>query len=61
MLTPNGYLHTRLLHISLSYWTIYRSFVIIFEMGTVHWIGIQIQSSTQIHCFKKHSVYMNDI
>jgi len=26
------------------------------KMGTVHWIGLQIQCSIQIHCFKKHSV-----
>jgi len=44
----------RLIHISPSCWTIYRSFDIILEMGTVHWIGVQIQCSIQVHCFKKH-------
>jgi len=47
-------LRTRLIHISSSCWTIYRSFKIILETGTVHWIELQIQCSMQIHCFKKH-------
>ena len=42
--------------ISPSWWTIYRSFEIILKMGTVHWIGLQIQCSIQIHCFKKNPV-----
>jgi len=56
MLKPGSPLLTRLIHISLSFWTIYRSFEIILELGTVHWIGLQIQCSIQIHCFKKRSV-----
>jgi len=55
MLTPVSPLHTRLIHISLSCWTIYHSFEIILKMGTVHWIRLQIQCSVQMHCFKKHS------
>jgi len=36
----------RLIHIiNMSCWTICRSFKIILEMGTVHWIGLQIQCS----------------
>jgi len=34
MLTPVSPLRTRLIHISPSCWTIYRSFEIILEMGT---------------------------
>ena len=34
-----------LVHISPSCWTIYRSFEIILEMVTVHWIGLHIQCS----------------
>jgi len=49
-------LRTRLIHICLSYWTIYRSFESILKRGTACWIGLQIQCSIQIHCFKKHSV-----
>ena len=48
---------TRLIHISPSCWTIYGSFEIILQLGTVHWIGLQIRWSTQIHCFKIHSVW----
>ena len=56
--------YTRLIHISASCWTIYRSFEIILEMGTVHWIGLQIQCYIQIQkhsvqydvCFKKHLI-----
>jgi len=36
MLAPVGPLLTRLIYISPSYRTIYRSFEIIIEMGTVH-------------------------
>jgi len=50
MITPVSPLLTRLIHISLIYWTIYCSFEIILKMRTVHWIGLQI------NCFKKHSV-----
>ena len=46
----------RFIQISPSCWTIYRSFEIILEVGTVHWIGLQIQCFVQIHCFKKHLV-----
>jgi len=45
MITPASPLLTTLVHISPSYWTIYRPFDIILEMGTVHWIGIHIQCS----------------
>jgi len=38
-------LRTRLIQISPSYWTMFRSFEIILEMGAVHWIGFQIQCS----------------
>ena len=56
MITPVSPLLTRLIHISPSCWTIYRPFEIIREMVTVHWIGLQIQCTIQIHCFKRHSV-----
>jgi len=56
MITPVSHVRTRLIHLSPSCWTIYRSFDIILEIGTVHWIGLQIQCSIQIDCFKKHSV-----
>jgi len=56
MIMPVSSPLTWLIHISPSCWTIYRSFEIIFEMGTVHWIELQIQCSIQIRCFKKHSV-----
>jgi len=36
---------TRLIHMSSSCWTSYRSFEISLEMGTIHWIGLQIQRS----------------
>jgi len=51
--TPASHPLTRLIHISPSYWTIYRSFEITLEMGTVHWIELQMQCSIQIYCFKK--------
>jgi len=54
MITPVSLLHTKLIHRSLSCWTIYRSFEIHLEMGTISWIGLQIQCSIQIRCFKKH-------
>jgi len=50
--TPVSHPPTRLIHTSLSCWTIYRSFEIILEMGTVHWIELQSQCFIQIHCFK---------
>jgi len=56
--TPVSHPLTRLIHISLRCWTIYRSFEITLEMGTVRWIElqIQIQCFIQMHCFKKHSI-----
>jgi len=45
MITPASPLLTTLVHISPSYPTIYRSFEIILEMGTVHWFGLYIQCS----------------
>jgi len=56
MLTPVSPLLARLIHISPRCWTIYRSFENILGTGSVPWIGLQIQCSIQIHCFKKHSV-----
>jgi len=50
---------TRFIHISPSCWTIHRSFEIILEMGTVHWIELQIQCSIQVHCFKNIRSDMN--
>jgi len=43
MITSIGPLHTRLIRIRPSYWTLYRSFEIILEIGVVHYIGLQIQ------------------
>jgi len=54
MITPVSLLLTKLIHIIPSWWTIYRSFEIHLEMGTVSWIGLQIQCSIPIRCFKKH-------
>jgi len=54
--TPVSHPLTRLIHISPSCWTIYRSFEIILEMGTVHGIELQIQCSIQTIASKKHSV-----
>ena len=51
--TPVSHPPTRLIHICPSCWIIYRSFEITLEMGTVHWIELQIQCSVQTHCFKK--------
>jgi len=45
MITPASPLLTMFVHISPSYWIIYRSFEIILEMRTVHWIGLHIQCS----------------
>jgi len=45
VITPVSPLLTRLIYISPSCWTICRSFEIILEMGTVHWITLQIQWS----------------
>jgi len=41
MITPVSLLLTRVIHISPSCWTVYRSFEIHLEMGTVSWIGLQ--------------------
>jgi len=49
MITPASPLLTRLIRISPSCWTIYRSFEIILEMGALHWIGLEIQCYIQIH------------
>jgi len=57
MTTPVHPLFARLIHFSPSCWTIYCSFGFILKMGTVHWIGLQIQCSIQIDYFKKHSVW----
>jgi len=40
MITPVSRLLATLIHIISSCWTIYRSFEIILEMRTVHWIGL---------------------
>jgi len=56
VITPVSHPLTRLIHISPSCWTIYRSFEIILEIGTVILTELQIQCSIQIHCFNKHSV-----
>jgi len=56
MITPVSPLLARLIHISLSCWTTYCSFEIIPELGTVHGIGLQIQCSVQVRCFKNHLV-----
>jgi len=53
MITPVSYPLIKLIHIRLSCWAIYRAFEIILEVGTVHWIDLQIQCSIQIHCFIK--------
>jgi len=50
--------------ISPTCWAIHRSFEIILEMGSVHWIKLQIQCYIQIQkhsvryelCFKKHLI-----
>jgi len=48
MITPVSHPLTRLIHIIPNCWTIYRSFEIILEMGTVHWIELQIQCSIPV-------------
>jgi len=53
MTTPVSPPLTRPIHISPSCWTIYRSFEVILEIGTLHWIGLRIQCSIQIHYFEK--------
>ena len=40
--TPVSHPLTRLIRISPSCWAIYRSFEITLEMGTVHWVELQI-------------------
>ena len=52
MITPVSPLLTRLIHNSPRWWTIYRSFEIILEMGTVHWIELQIQCSVLVNYCK---------
>ena len=58
MITPVSRLLAKLIYISPSCWTIYRSFETILEIGAVHWIELQIQCfiCIQIHCFEKRSV-----
>jgi len=51
--TPVNPLRLRLIHISPSYPTVYRSLENYSWMDTVLWIGIQVQCSMQTHCFKK--------
>jgi len=51
--TPGSHPLSRFIDISPSCWTTYRSFEITLEMGTVHWVELQIQCCIQIHCFKK--------
>jgi len=43
MLMPVSPLLTRIIHISPSCWTICRSFEILLEIVTVHWIAPQLQ------------------
>ena len=57
MTSPVNPLRTRLIHINPSYWTIHGSLEVILKMGTVHWIGLEIQCSMHIQCFKKHPVW----
>jgi len=45
MITPVSPMLTRFIHISPSSGTSYRSFEIILDVGTFHWIGLQIQCS----------------
>ena len=52
MITPVSPVRTRLIHISLSYWTIYRSFEIILAWGPS--TGLEFKCCMQIHCFKKN-------
>jgi len=46
MITPVGSLRTRLIHISPSYWTIYRSFEIILEWEQ----SIGLECMTNVLC-----------
>ena len=48
MITPVSPPLTRLIHIRPNYWKLFRSFGIILEMGTVHWIGLQMQCSIAV-------------
>jgi len=48
IITPVSPRRARLIHISPSCWTTYCSFEIILEMGTLHWIGLQIQCSIPV-------------
>jgi len=52
MITPGSPPLTRLIHIRPNYWTIFHSFGIILKMGTVRWIGLQMQIS--IPAWSKH-------
>ena len=54
--TPVSHSLTRLLHVSLSCWTICRSFEITLEMRTVHLSELQIQCFNKSIASKKHSV-----
>ena len=57
--TPESHLLARLIHTNSRCWTIYCSFEIILEMGTVYWIELQIQCFIQMHCFKNIQSDMN--
>jgi len=61
MTTPVSFLLSRIIYINPSCLTIYRSFEINLIMGTVSWIGLLIQCSMQIHCFKKIQSDMNNV
>jgi len=51
MITPVNPLRLRLIHMSPSYRTVYRSFEIILKW--VLSIGLESKCSMQTHCFKK--------
>jgi len=58
MVTPVSPLRTRLIHISSSFWKIYRSLEIILKWELS--IRLEFKSSfMQIHCFQKHQSEMN--
>jgi len=61
MITPVNPLRTKLIHISPSYWTIYRSFEIILEWELS--IGWEFEANIRckIHCFKKHSIWYESL
>jgi len=59
MITPVSLLLTRLIHISPSCRTICRLFEIHLEMGTVSWIGLQIQCSIKSIASKNIQSDMN--